>query len=130
MPFGPAPGQTRLLTLELEPEVEAKLDAIREDEYVVVLRLAEMLALMGRRLTEPQAKPLGEGVYELRPGAWRLTYWFPSEDRIVFLTMFRKQRDRDTRQVTYAKSTRKRCEREHFAADPHGSWFDRPREEK
>ncbi|MFV2197370.1 hypothetical protein [Nocardiopsis sp. LOL_012] len=66
VPFGPAPGQTRLITLELEPEVAAKLDAIREDEYVVVLRLAEMLALMGRRLTEPQVKPLGERVYELR----------------------------------------------------------------
>ncbi|MER6520640.1 type II toxin-antitoxin system RelE/ParE family toxin [Streptomyces sp. NPDC060334] len=68
----------------------------------------------------PFARPLTDGVYELRPTldgiATRITYWFAPGRRIVMLTVFRKTRMRETAQVNRAVTARTLCEQGHEPA--------------
>ena len=68
----------------------------------------------------PFARPLEEGVYELRPTLsgvnTRITYWFAPGRRIVFLTVFRKTRMHEGAQIDRAVSARKGCAETHGPA--------------
>jgi hypothetical protein len=65
----------------------------------------------------PFARPLRDGVYELRPTlGGEVTYWFAPGHRIVLLTVFRKTRMREAAQVARAVTARKVCESEHGPA--------------
>ncbi|WP_406865360.1 type II toxin-antitoxin system RelE/ParE family toxin [Streptomyces sp. HUAS MG47] len=54
------------------------------------------MASLGTRTPMPFARPLRDGVYELRPTLegedTRISYWFAPGGRIVLLTVFRKTR--------------------------------------
>ncbi|MBB4772175.1 hypothetical protein [Actinomadura livida] len=43
----------------------------------------------------------------------RITYWFPGDNRIVLLTVFRKTRGGEHAQVQRAKQAQKLCGAEH-----------------
>jgi putative component of toxin-antitoxin plasmid stabilization module len=55
----------------------------------------------------PHARPLGEGLFELRftceGTARRVTYYTDPPRRIITLTTFRKQRQQERREVTRAR---------------------------
>src|ERR1700722_676418 len=48
--------------------------------------------------------------------AARITYWCTAEGTIVLLTVFRKTRQHDQRQIDRAVRAQKACEREHRGA--------------
>ncbi|WP_329492604.1 type II toxin-antitoxin system RelE/ParE family toxin (plasmid) [Kitasatospora sp. NBC_01246] len=112
-----------LLDIEVEEEVRLWLETLSDGEFATALRFAELLAVQGRQLTEPYAKRLENGVLELRPGPYRITYWLP-EDRsaAVLLTAFRKRRDNDRPAKERAYRARKACEAHHHAPGEHDVW--------
>lgn len=108
-----------LYTIELEPEVRVWLDTLTPTGYRTVERFADRLATDGPTLPFPLASHLGDGLRELRIGAFRVTYWLAPERRAVLLTAFRKTRMRETDEVLRAQQARKLCEAEHPPAGSH-----------
>ena len=76
-----------------------------------------MLAERGTGLGGPWSDHLEGAVWELR--VWlhqvgvRLTYWCRSDGTIVFLTVFRKTRQHDQRQIDRAVRAQHVCEGDH-----------------
>ncbi|MCX4691870.1 type II toxin-antitoxin system RelE/ParE family toxin [Streptomyces sp. NBC_01408] len=106
--------------IELEPEVRSWLELLPDKQYRKVEEYAELLVTYGTLTPMPFARPLRDGVYELRPTldavATRITYWFAPGRRIVLLTVFRKTRMHESDQVNRAVAARTVCEREHGPA--------------
>ncbi len=106
--------------VELEPEVRAWLELLTDRHYRKVEEYADLLASLGTATPMPFARPLREGVYELRPTLngqdARITYWFTADRRIVLLTVFHKTRILEREQVDRAVRVRKVCESEHGPA--------------
>jgi hypothetical protein len=109
-----------LYVIEVEPEVRSWLELLPAGHYRKVEEYAELLATLGTRTPMPFARPLRDGVYELRPTlagvATRITYWFAPQRRIVLLTVFRKTRMHEAAQVARAVTARMVCESKHGPA--------------
>jgi hypothetical protein len=110
-PGGPAP---RLGLLEYW------LDSLSDIDFKRVDEVCGMLAEKGSELGGPWPDNLEGPVWELRirlrDVAARITYWCTAEGTIVLLTVFRKTRQHDQRQIDRAVRAQKTCER---AADVH-----------
>jgi len=108
-------------TVELEPEVEEWLSALTVHDFASVLTHVERLAERGNLLRMPASRALGEGLFELRFDvlrvAWRITYFFASDRRIVLLTVFRKQRQNERAEVQRARWAMTRCITEGHTAE-------------
>jgi phage-related protein len=108
-------------SVELEPEVEQWIDALTVSEFAVVLAHVERLADRGNVLRMPASRALGDGLFELRfdlvRTAWRITYYFAVNRRIVLLTVFRKQRQNERHEVQRAQQAMDRCIREGHTAE-------------
>ncbi|MFI1286029.1 type II toxin-antitoxin system RelE/ParE family toxin [Streptomyces sp. NPDC020858] len=106
--------------IELEPEVRSWLELLPDKQYRKVEEYAELLVTQGALTPMPFARPLRDGVYELRPTLdgvpTRITYWFAPGRRIVLLTVFRKTRMHESGQASRAVAARTVCEREHEPA--------------
>ena len=76
-----------------------------------------MLAQSGTNLGGPWSDHLEGAVWELRirlrDVAARVTYWCTPDGTIVLLTVFRKTRQHDQRQIDRAARAQKLCERDH-----------------
>lgn len=100
-------------TVELESEVEQWMDRLSVAEFAATLPHVERLADRGNQLRMPASRSLGEGLFELRFDlarvSWRITYFFASDRRIVLLTVFRKQRQNERREVQRARLAMNRC---------------------
>jgi hypothetical protein len=108
-------------TVELEPEVRAWLELLPGRLFRRVETYAELLAELGPNTPSPHARPLRDGVAELRPSldgvATRITYWIPKgERRIVLLTVFRKTRTHEQAQIERAVRAKLECEAAHGVA--------------
>ena len=99
--------------VELEPEVEEWLDTISIKQFASVLPHIERLAERGSALRMPASRTLGEGLFELRFDlnrvAWRLSFFFADNPRIVLLTVFRKQLTNERHEVERARTAMRRC---------------------
>lgn len=108
----------RAVEIELEPEVAAW--TLPAKHFRKVNDVAGVLAELGPATPMPLARPLREGVSELRLTLGdldtRITYWITPDRRIVFLTCFRKTRQHEERQIDRAILVRKACESEHGPA--------------
>jgi phage-related protein len=75
-----------------------------------------LLAEKGSELGGPWSGHLDGPVWELRirlrDVAARITYWCTADGRIVLLTVFRKTRQHDQRQIDRAVRAQKACERD------------------
>ena len=85
-----------------------------------IRRLPRLAGRPGRRGTElggPWSDHLEGPVWELRirllDVAARITYWCTADGRIVLLTVFRKTRQHDQRQIDRAIRAQKACDRDH-----------------
>ncbi|KOU18484.1 MULTISPECIES: type II toxin-antitoxin system RelE/ParE family toxin [unclassified Streptomyces] len=109
-----------LYAIEVEPEVRTWLEQLPDKQHRKVEEYAELLAASGTRTPMPFARPLRDGVFELRPTldgvATRITYWFAPGHRIVLLTVFRKTRAHEADQVSRAVAARIVCRTEHGPA--------------
>jgi phage-related protein len=78
-----------------------------------------MLAEKGSELGGPWSDHLEGPVWELRirlrDVAARITYWCTADGRIVLLTVFRKTKQHEQRQIDRAVRAQKSCERDHRA---------------
>jgi hypothetical protein len=113
----------KLYQFELEPEVREWLDSLSSSDFKRVDEVCGLLAEKGSQLGGPWSDHLEGAVWELRirlrKVAIRVTYWCTPEGTIVFLTVFRKTRQHDQRQIDRAVLAQKRCERDHRGLADH-----------
>ena len=106
-----------LYDFELEPEVRDWLDSLSDSDFKRVDEVCGMLAQRGTKLGGPWSDHLEGPVWELRirlrDVAARVTYWCTSDGKIVLLTVFRKTRQHDQRQIDRAVRAQKLCESDH-----------------
>ena len=107
----------RLYDFELEPEVRDWLDSLSDSDFRRVDEVCGLLAEKGSELGGPWSDHLEGPVWELRirlrDVAARITYWCTADGRIVLLTVFRKTRQHDQRQIDRAVRAQKTCEGDH-----------------
>ncbi|MDX2971886.1 type II toxin-antitoxin system RelE/ParE family toxin [Kribbella solani] len=103
-------------TVELEAEVQAWLEALPTELFARAAFSVDLLADRGPLLGEPYTKQLEGKLRELRfwleQDAVRITYWIATDRRIVLLTVFRKSRMRETRELDRARRAYRRCVRD------------------
>ncbi|GAA1005743.1 hypothetical protein Aple_100780 [Acrocarpospora pleiomorpha] len=116
-----------LYRFELEPEVRDWLDALSDSDFKRVDEVAGLLAEKGVELGGPWSDHLEGPVWErrirLRDVAVRVTYWCTATRSIVMLTVFRKIKQHDQRQIDRAVRAQKICERDHHG--PAAGTFER-----
>jgi hypothetical protein len=116
-----------LYGFELEPEVRDWLDSLSGSDFKRVDEVCGMLAEKGTELGGPWSDHLEGPVWELRirlrDVAARVTYWCTHDGTIVLLTVFRKTRQHDQRQIDRAARAQKICERDHRG--PAGETYER-----
>ncbi|MFI5782334.1 type II toxin-antitoxin system RelE/ParE family toxin [Nocardia sp. NPDC051570] len=99
--------------VELEPEVEKWFDSLCGDDQETVVFYVDLLAERGVLLGEPYTRQLSGKLRELRfylsRDAVRITYWIASGRRIILLTVFPKQRMRETAEIERAMRVMRRC---------------------
>jgi hypothetical protein len=107
-----------LYGFELEPEVREWLDTLSDSDFKRVDEVAGLLAEKGTELGGPWSDHLEGPVWELRVRlrdvATRATYWCTANRTIVLLTVFRKTKQHDQRQIDRAVRAQKICERDHY----------------
>lgn len=108
------------MELELEPEVRAWLDGLSPGEFATVAFHLDRLATRGAQLRMPHSRAIGGSLFELRfdlhRQAHRITYFYAGSDRIVMLTVFKKQRQRERAELARARR----------ALQAHGGTYDGP----
>jgi len=107
--------------VELEPEVDEWIDSLDEDSQAVDAFYLDLLEEHGVLLDQPYTKQLDGKLRELRfhleRGAIRVTYWIAPGRRIIMLTVFGKQRFKETREVERARRAMNRCIAEAHTVD-------------
>ena len=108
--------------VELEPEVADWLNSLSEAQFGQVRFSIDLLSERGPLLTEPHTRHLRDKVRELRFGLdgerWRITYFIATGRRIILLTVFRKERPREPREISRALRAYRKCILEgHLAED-------------
>lgn len=101
------------MAVELHDEVVEWLSELPEHEHDRVVVIVDRLADLGSRARMPLSRSLGDGFFELRfslgPTARRVTYRFTSDNRIMLLTTFRKQRNNERNEITRARLVAADC---------------------
>lgn len=109
-----------LYEVEIEPEVRSWLESLSGHDFGRVDFLVGLLAEHAETLGEPYARHLGGQVRELRfrllRQQTRVTYWLAPGRRVVLLTVFRKTRSAETREVERATRAQRTCEESHGVA--------------
>jgi hypothetical protein len=109
--------------VELEPEVADWVRTLPDDEFGRVEFYIDLLAERGVRLDEPYTRQLAGKLRELRfylgavGQAVRIAYYIASGRRIILLTVFSKQRQRERAEIARAVRAMKRCIAEGHAAE-------------
>lgn len=108
-------------TVEIEPEVEVWLESLPSRRFGRAERYIDLLAERGVELGEPYSRQLRGKLRELRfdleGEAIRISYYIRSGRRIVLLTVFRKTRWRERREITRALRAMSRCVAEQHDAE-------------
>lgn len=110
-------------SVEVEPEVEAWLDDLSDADFGRVAFHIDRLAREGVRLGPPHTHQLDGPLRELRfylgqqSDAQRITYYIATGRRIVLLTVFDKQRDKERAEVARARRAMRRCIAEGHTVD-------------
>lgn len=103
--------------VETEPEVTDWYLGLSGDERDLAATHIDLLAHVGHLLRMPHARPLGQGLVELRfdmsRRSWRITYWHRPDGVIVLLTVFHKQRNNESREIARARKALKVCQDRH-----------------
>jgi hypothetical protein len=107
--------------VELEPEVDKWFDALDQEDQETAAFYIDLLAERGVLLGEPYTRQLRGKLRELRfhldRQSVRITYWVAQDRRIVLLTVFRKQRMRETAEIERAWRAMQRCIAEAHTAE-------------
>jgi hypothetical protein len=94
-------------TVEISDEVEQWYATLKDTDRASADVALERLADRGPEVRMPHSRPLDSGLFELRftceGMARRITYYFDPSRRVITLTTFRKQRQREEREVARAR---------------------------
>ncbi|KAB8183744.1 type II toxin-antitoxin system RelE/ParE family toxin [Microbispora catharanthi] len=105
----------------MEPEIDEWFDSLSQDDQETAVFYVDLLAERGVLLDEPYTRQLCGKLRELRfhlsRDAVRITYWIAPGRRIILLTVFRKQRMRETAEIERAVRAMRRCIAEAHTAD-------------
>ncbi|MGW1996669.1 type II toxin-antitoxin system RelE/ParE family toxin [Embleya sp. NPDC001921] len=108
-------------TVELEPDVRVWLEGLPVAHFATAAFYIDLVAAQGPLLGEPYTRQLDGKLRELRfhldGDAIRVTYWIASGRRIILLTVFRKTRMVQTREVERARRALRRCVEQAHTAD-------------
>lgn len=108
-------------TVELEPEIRNWLEGLPTAYFATAAFYIELLAAEGALLGEPYSRQLHGKLRELRfhlgGDAVRVTYWIAPGRRIILLTVFRKTRMRESRELARARRAWLRCVAERHTVD-------------
>ncbi|MBM7079437.1 type II toxin-antitoxin system RelE/ParE family toxin [Micromonospora humida] len=100
-------------SVELEPEVRDWLEELPSTDFARAAFYIDLLASRGVLLGEPHTRQLDGKLRELRfyleHSAVRVTYWIASERRTILLTVFRKTRMREDREIQRARRALEQC---------------------
>lgn len=102
-------------SVELEPEVVGWLEGLPDDQFGRVEFYIDLLADRGAQLAEPYTRQLQGKLRELRfylgmqGDAVRITYYIATGRRIILLTVFRKQRQRERSDIDRAVRAMEKC---------------------
>ncbi|MCX4386484.1 type II toxin-antitoxin system RelE/ParE family toxin [Micromonospora peucetia] len=100
-------------SVELEPEVRDWLEGLPSADFARAAFYVDLLASRGVLLGEPHSRQLHGKLRELRfyleRDAVRVTYWIAADRRIILLTVFRKTRMREDREIERARRALERC---------------------
>ena len=105
------------MEVELESEVADWYLGLAPNDQDIVFVHVDLLEEFGHRLRMPHSKALSGGLFELRfmmdRQAWRIPYWYRPDGVAVLLTVFRKQRNNERREVTRAVNALEHCRARH-----------------
>lgn len=108
--------------IETEPEVDAWLDRLTDEDFGTVEFYVDLLAERGVLLAEPYTRQLRGKLRELRfhlgRQQVRVSYYIATGRRIILLTVFRKTRSREEAEGRRAYDAMERCIREGHTAEP------------
>ena len=97
--------------MEISPEVEHWYATLKSKDKATADRAFDRLADLGPALRMPHARPLGDGLFELRftceGTARQVTYYIDTQRNVITLTTFRKQRQNERREVARARQARR-----------------------
>lgn len=100
-------------TVEVEPEVEEWINSLSVKDFATVIANEERLEASGNQLRFPASRSLSGGLFEIRldlgSTGRRITYYFADDQRIVLLTVFKKQRQNERAEVQRAHRAMRRC---------------------
>ena len=103
--------------IELHDEVVEWMVALADSDWDRTVAIVDRLALLGPTARMPLSRALGDGLFDLRfslvPRRVRITYRFASDDRIILLTTFRKQRNNERAEINRARVAAEECVRQH-----------------
>ena len=104
-----------MVEIELHDEIAEWMDNLTKDDWDRTLLVVERLAADGFTARMPYSRALSDGLYELRftlgSTARRITYRFTTDQRIILLTTFRKQRNNERNEITRARAVAADCAR-------------------
>lgn len=113
-------------TIELEPEVEAWLLGLSDEEFGQAQFYIDLLEVKGVLLDEPYTRQLRGKLRELRfyvgREQMRVSYFIAPGRRIILLTVFNKKRPNERREVARAERAMRKCSAEGHA--PEGEFDD------
>lgn len=105
----------------MEPEVEEWLERLSEEDFGQAAFYIDLLAERGVHLGEPYTRQLRGKLRELRfyigREQHRIAYYLARGRRIILLTVFRKTRRRERREIDRAERAMERCIAEGHTAE-------------
>lgn len=113
-------------SVELEPEVADWIETLPAAEFGRAEFYIDLLAERGPLLDQPYTRQLRGKLRELRfylgarGDAVRLAYFIAAGRRIILLTVFRKQRRQERREIERAYKAMERCIEEKHVAEEDG----------
>ena len=101
--------------VEVHEEVVDWMASLSDTEWNRTAVVVDRLASLGSQARMPLSRSLGYGLFELRfslgSTARRITYRFTTDNRIILLTTFSKQRDNERAEVARARKVAEDCAR-------------------
>ncbi|MFB4289061.1 type II toxin-antitoxin system RelE/ParE family toxin [Nonomuraea sp. ATR24] len=108
-------------TVELEPEVREWLEKLSAESFARAAFYIDLLAAEGPLFGDPYTRQLDGKLRELRfyldDLTMRISYWIAPQRRVILLTVFRKTRMREDREVDRARRALYRCRDEAHSVD-------------
>ncbi len=101
--------------VELHDEIVDWMSSLDDADWNRTVVAIDRLAGLGSTARMPFSRALGDGLFELRfslgPTARRITYRFTTDNRIILLTTFRKQRNNERAEIARARKIADECAR-------------------